>query len=58
MGSDPPHGTDPGKLSTQGRNADNKETSKETGGGGLVITTAVGSDGGSGLRGYQGLYLK
>ena len=34
VGSDPLHGTSPGKISTRGCKADNWDTAEETGGGG------------------------
>ena len=49
MGADPPHGTGPGKFPTQGRKADNRETAKETVGGGLEIPTAGSSNGGGSI---------
>ena len=43
------HGKVPGKIPTWSRKADNRDTSKETGGGGTRITTNVGSDVGGGI---------
>ena len=49
VGDDPPHGTGPGNLPKRGRKEDNGETSKETGGGGLVMPSTGGSYGGGGI---------
>ena len=49
VGADPPHETGPGDFSTQGRKVDKMETFKDTGGGGLVIPTTGGINGGGGL---------
>ena len=49
MGSDPLHGTGPGKISTWGCREDNRETDKGAVGGELGIPTAVGSNGIGGL---------
>ena len=46
---DPPHGTGPGKLSTQGCKADNGDTDEDTGLGGLVISTTGVSNRGDGI---------
>ena len=46
VGVDSPHGTGPGKFSTQVRMENNSETSKETGGGGLRISADGNSNGG------------
>ena len=48
MGADPPQVTVPGKLSTWGHKAYNRETFKETGGGGIGIPN-VGVIKGGGL---------
>ena len=44
VGAEPPHGTGPGNIPTWGSKEDNGDTAKETGGGGMGIPTAVGSD--------------
>ena len=49
MGANPLHGTGTGKLSTWVRKADNGDTSEDTGGVGMEITTTGGRDGGGGL---------
>ena len=49
MGSDPLHGTVPGKFSTRGCKVDNGETSKDTGGGGTIIPNVGNRNGGVGL---------
>ena len=49
VGADPPHGTGPGKISTRGSKADNREKAEEMGGRGLVIPTTGGSGGGGGI---------
>ena len=49
VGADPPHGTGPGKFSTQGYPVYNRETAEEIGGGGVVILTASSIDGGGGI---------
>ena len=46
IGADPTHRTSPGELSTAGRKSDNGDTAEDTGGWGLGIPTADGSDGG------------
>ena len=58
VGTDPPNEMGPGKFSTQGRTADHRETSKETGGGGLGLSTAVDSNGGGRIQVDWGLHLK
>ena len=58
MGANPPHGTGPGKFSTQGRAADHGETAKETEGGGMGISTTGVRNGGGGLQGDQGIHTK
>ena len=58
VGADPPHGTGPGKFSTQGRALDNWKIAKETEGGGMGIPTTGGIDGGGGIWGDRGLHLK
>ena len=58
MGADPPHGTGPGKISKWSCKEDNRETTKETRGGGLGITNAGFSNGGGGILGDRGLYPK
>ena len=58
VGDDPPHGTGPGKFSTQGSAADQGETAEETGGRGLGTSTAGGSNEVGRLRGDWGLYPK
>ena len=44
VGAEPPHGTGPGKLSAWVREADNRDTAKDTGGEGIGITTSGVSD--------------
>ena len=52
---DPPYGAGPEQISAQGCAIDHRETSEAAEGGFLVISSAGGSNGGSGLRRYQGL---
>ena len=58
VGADPLHGMGPGKLPTGGCKVDNGDTTKETGGGGLVIPTTGGSDELGKILGHRVLYLK
>ena len=46
MGTDPPHGGVPGDLPAQSLQVDCREAPKAKEGWGLVVTTAVCSDGG------------
>ena len=58
VGADPPHGTGPGKLPSRGCKMYNRETAEETGGWGLGISTAGGSDVGGRLLGDRVFYHK
>ena len=49
VGTESPHVKGPGKISTQGRKADNRETAKDMGGGGIGISTAGVINGGGRL---------
>ena len=49
VGTDPLHGTGPGKFSAQGCAADHREVPKDTGVRGLVLSTAGVSYGGGGV---------
>ena len=55
MGPDPPDGAVPVHISAQVRAKARREAAKEAGGWELVLSSASGSNGGSGLRGDQGL---
>ena len=49
VGDEPLHGTGPGKLPAQGRQEDNGEASKDTGGWGLEVPTAGDRNGRGGF---------